>query len=100
MKEYTFKGTPGNWSDMSGDNASIDIVLDNAATISVDRINRYDGQLVGERSEMEANAHLIAAAPDLLQACIDFVNKVDSGRAKSTDSYNQMKAAIHKALNL
>jgi len=45
----------------------------------------------------EANAHLIAAAPELLKACEDFVAKVDYGAARSTQSYNQMKVAISKA---
>jgi hypothetical protein len=37
------------------------------------------------------------AAPDLLEACKEFVRKVDIGAARSTHSYNQMKAAIAKA---
>lgn len=44
-----------------------------------------------------ANARLIAAAPDLLEACKEFVRKVECGEARSTKSYNQMKAAISKA---
>lgn len=47
--------------------------------------------------ELEANARLIAAAPELLAACIEFVRKVDAGEAKSTRSYEQMKAAIAKS---
>ena len=39
-----------------------------------------------------ANAHLIAAAPELLAACREFVGKV---RSKSSDAH--MKAAIRKA---
>lgn len=42
-------------------------------------------------------ALLFAAAPDLLAACVEFVRKVDEGRAKSTKSYAQMKLAIEKA---
>ena len=45
----------------------------------------------------EANARLIAAAPDLLEACKAFCRKVEAGEAKSTRSYAQMKAAIAKA---
>jgi hypothetical protein len=45
-----------------------------------------------------ANAHLIAAAPDLLKACQEFVRKCDAGEARSKRSYQQMKAAIDKAL--
>jgi hypothetical protein len=46
----------------------------------------------------EANALLISASPDLLEACIEFVRKVDAGEARSTKSYNQMKQAISKAI--
>ncbi len=49
------------------------------------------------REEIEANAALIAAAPELLEAAIDFVNKVETGRARSKDSYAKFKAAIKKA---
>ena len=47
--------------------------------------------------EMKANARLIAASPDLLEACEEFVRKVECGEAKSKRSYTQMKAAIAKA---
>ncbi len=43
------------------------------------------------------NARLIAAAPELWEAAIDFVNKVETGRARSKDSYAKFKAAIAKA---
>lgn len=46
---------------------------------------------------LKANAHLIAAAPDLLEACKEFVRKVDAGEARSARSYYEMKAAIEKA---
>lgn len=36
---------------------------------------------------------------ELLEAAQDFINKVDTGRARSTDSYNKFKAAINKALS-
>jgi hypothetical protein len=49
------------------------------------------------KEEAEANAKLIAAAPELLEACIEFCRKVECGEARSTRSYNQMQAAIKKA---
>ena len=47
--------------------------------------------------EAEANARLMAAAPDLLAACREFVRKCDAGLAHSVRSYEQMRAAIAKA---
>jgi len=47
--------------------------------------------------EAEANARLIAAAPELLAACKEFVRKCDDGEAKSRRSYAEMSAAIAKA---
>jgi len=44
-----------------------------------------------------ANARLIAAAPDLLKACKEFVRKCECGEARSRRSYAEMKAAIEKA---
>jgi hypothetical protein len=49
------------------------------------------------REEYNANKRLLAAAPDLLAACQEFVRKVESGEARSRRSYKQMKAAIAKA---
>lgn len=46
---------------------------------------------------IDDNAKLISAAPDLLAACEEFVRKVECGEAKSVRSYAQMKAAIAKA---
>jgi len=49
------------------------------------------------RGEREANARLLAASWELLEACKEFVRKVDCGEARSVKSYAQMKAAIAKA---
>ena len=48
-------------------------------------------------AKLQADARLIAAAPDLLAACVEFVRKVDAGEARSTKSAEQMRAAIAKA---
>jgi len=58
------------------------------------------GSLVLELNEMEANARLIAAAPDLLEACKEalaaiqgeWINEEDSSRIEA-----QLEAAIRKA---
>ena len=49
------------------------------------------------KEQGQANARLIAAAPDLYEACKEFVRKVDCGEARSVRSYKQMKSAIAKA---
>lgn len=52
---------------------------------------------ISENDRGEANAKLICAAKDLLIACKNFVKKVETGKAKSNDSYSEMKKAIEKA---
>ena len=102
-QQYEFKGTQGAWVDMGGDNLSIDIVLPDNTTISIDRCDRFSGKPVIERSQMEANAHLTAAAPDLLEACIDLVEqfeRVEPLYSKDKEIINKAKKAIHKALNI
>ena len=47
-----------------------------------------------EHGEECANAHLIAVAPKLLEACREFVRKVECGEARSKRSYAQMKSAL------
>ena len=47
--------------------------------------------------EIEANAHLVAAAPELYEACKEFVRKCECGEARSHRIYAQMKAALAKA---
>jgi len=53
--------------------------------------------LIPEVDGENDNAYLIAAVPDLLVACEEFVRKCESGEARSVKSYAQMKAAIIKA---
>jgi hypothetical protein len=64
-----------------------------------------DDSFIGEvgggtmpETEIEDNAKLIAAAPDLLAACKEFVRKCECGEARSKRSYAQMKAAIDLTL--
>lgn len=66
-----FKGTKGKWDHSCGDNSSIDIVLPNNTTISVDRYDRYGIGLVGQREEMQANALLISKAPEMIEMLIE-----------------------------
>jgi hypothetical protein len=50
-----------------------------------------------ETAEVEANANLIAMAPELLEAMIEFVERVDKGEVRSTKTYNKFKELIAKA---
>lgn len=55
---------------------------------AVCRAPRYEGQ-----EQWEANARLIAAAPDLLEALIGVVRVAD----RATDEFDAARAAIRKA---
>jgi hypothetical protein len=82
------KHTPGPWSFETGTGRGAWIGRDGS----------WSALACGDDDETAvANAHLIAAAPDLLNACEEFVRKVEAGEARSTHSYTQMKAAIAKA---
>lgn len=96
-----FKGTPGEWQNEGGDNASIDIILPNDAVVSISRYSRFTSEFVMDRQEMQANAHLIAAAPDMLEACMklkDLIEKT-SPEGQYTKELQAARAAISKALN-
>lgn len=58
---------------------------------------RAHWQGLGDEGEIKTIMRLVAAAPDLLAACKEFVRKVDNFEARSTRSYEQMKASIAKA---
>lgn len=97
MKE--FKGTKGKWEvcEHSWSDTSLMAGDKSIATQSI-----YDDATEENQEELEnevsANFRLLSASKDLLEACIEFVRKVDAGEARSTKSYNQMKQAINKAL--
>lgn len=91
------KHTKGNWR-YSEQYALITVSKPGSVEGSKKICDLNENVSFGENEgELKANALLIAAAPDLFQACLDFVAKVDSGKDRSTESYKQMKAAITKA---
>ena len=47
--------------------------------------------------EEEANARLIAAAPELLEACRDAAIRLEVGNSTDNPTYRQLEAAIAKA---
>lgn len=94
-----FKGTEGPWEFKRTGKGHFLISgigwEDFAKVYTITDGGDFDGKLA---DEAKANAKLIAAAPDLLEACMEFVRKVECGEAKSKRSYAQMKQAIEKAL--
>ena len=82
----TPKHTPGPW------NAESCIVRDKTRQI---RIAKCDESWQLDWREMEANADLIAAAPDLLEAAKGIINSIENGNG--VVCYRALMAAIVKA---
>jgi len=89
-KPVAAKHSPGPWTMFSN---SIGVGVSTPRS-DVARCDGYDD--MRHRDEVEANARLIAAAPDLLVACneaFDFLGGVDG----ATDMRGTLLAAIAKA---
>lgn len=95
-----FKGTKGKWiSRHNGSywevNREEDFEDGKRLAVSVMVFNIEDGNCVFDRShEDKANAQLIAAAPELLNACKLALGGIDP----KSDIGKQIKKAINKAL--
>ena len=92
MKE--FKGTPGPWAGKD-----VGICRQDRAGLQLGFIMTHDENRV---AECAANAHLIAAAPDLLEALQNATRVLEAGKnVKFPDwieTIQKSKAAISKAL--
>jgi hypothetical protein len=93
MKE--FKGTKGEWTYEHYGREDWD------RHIVIEPINTH---LYDVDEESESNARLIAAAPNLLEACINIADEYEKFYDKSGDFLSRsnldcLKAAINKALN-
>ncbi|MCR9292038.1 MAG: hypothetical protein NXI32_04915 [bacterium] len=95
------KYTPGPWvaggSLVSNKSRYIAVVQHNLAPRELDAkdYSRYGAQTM---EELDANARLIAAAPDLLKAVEQFVDEFERGREwVSLDSIDMAVRAIRKA---
>lgn len=89
MKE--FKGTPGPWTGKD-----VGICRQDRAGLQLGFIMTHDENRV---AECAANAHLIAAAPDLLEALQSILELQTRGYVVLGDKYTDMaRAAISKAL--
>ncbi len=93
------KHTPGPWQACHDGKCKCGYVFGDGGRVFVAKaIGRGDGVDPWPIEEIQrANARLIAAAPELLEACEEFVRKCECGEAKSKHSYKQMKAALAKA---
>lgn len=85
------KWTKGKWEYSPGDNNSVDIVLPNEATITIDRSSRHKGNHVMSREEMEANALLIPKASEM----IEFIQSITRVRSVP-DSYRKIAEQLYK----
>ena len=98
-----FKGTPGPWQPVFnpdseyGDNATSIYSEDGIYVADVYR--GYVGSEGLTEVEQKANAHLIAAAPEMLDVLMEIIN----GEGKfvmTADTHRKARAAIAKALGV
>lgn len=123
MEKFEYKGTPGPWTAKGSIVGVLPVQGENGEEwmASSWRIHKGDGGkeiglityctakggygYVDKISEAEANTHLIAAAPDLLEALIKAVDLIEQENEGYNEYhipswYSAAKVAIAKALNL
>jgi hypothetical protein len=90
----TARHTPGPWSIGDENNACCDVLLgaEHNLTCSLDRRDNNTYAEVISREEMLANARLIAAAPEMLEALLD------CRRALEIANYTQELAIVDAAI--
>lgn len=123
--KYEFKGTKGEWVSVVGEPyifegtslQTCDVYTDktrgecaedgithyeedkdNVSNITICSIGTFQDDIQGE--EAKANTYLCAAAPELLQACIDAWEHINVSYPAGQEAVSKVKAAIHKALNI
>lgn len=90
-----FKGTQSDWIEAGHNDNGIFISGGNSQDAIA--LVYYNNNTV-KIGEGKANARLIANAKQLMEFAQDFVDKVESGRAKSVDSYQKAKDVLNKIL--
>lgn len=95
MNKYEFKGSDSKWEAVLTQRN--DAYLVNAEDGTVCRVLWGD---TAAGDTWHHNAHLIAAAPELLQACIDAVESWEDVGIYDGEPYNSIKKVVAKALNL
>lgn len=85
--------TPGPWIILPW------FAKDGSEVMTVQAVNRTVADIPGEDALAKANAHLIAASPDLLvalEACIAAGSLIQQGK-RGGESMGQLSAAIDRA---
>lgn len=93
-----FKGTPAPWIIIDGDDYFN--ITAKSTESSPNYMPLLDSDSIG-MIEMRANAHLIAAAPELLEALIELTESAKEsidGLGDLSDAIDTAKSAIAKAL--
>lgn len=92
----TTKHTPGPWARDTGSGFGCDVRAENGRKVAATwGINNGDPNRPAYRAECDANARLIAAAPELLAALEMALVYVDG--EGTPEQYEQVVAAIAKA---
>jgi hypothetical protein len=96
IEKMSAKHTPAPWNYQGGDNASVEINI-GMTTANVDRSDKNTGEYVISRDEMEANAKLIAAAPELLEALVAMVEVFEPLANENNIRIDNVKRIVKKA---
>lgn len=97
-KKLEFRGTQGRWFACCKKYTPHFLFANEGETTICGFHQSQDDGINLPIEEVQANARLIESSKDLLDICIDFVEKVERGEAKSVRTYNRMKEVIAKVL--
>ena len=94
------KHTKGEWYYVDGNDSSCEVNV-GETVVSICRWEKNSGIMSINREEMEANAKIISAAPDLLEALIEAKELIGNFRLKipvpTQDVWEKIDNAINKA---
>jgi hypothetical protein len=95
MNETKFTPGPWKWTDSykSDDGRDTWSLLGNEGY----GILSCDGEGNSPQNVNNADAHLIAAAPDMYEAMQEFCDRVDRGEVRSKYTYGKFKEVLRKA---
>jgi len=94
-----FKGTPGPWRVEK--RYFVESNTDPKDILGIGTVADCRPYATDRHPEAEANARLVAAAPDLLAALAGLVERLEreNGWVQTEDGLSAARAAIHKALH-